>query len=148
MYAYVKNGVLDSYSEEFFAPTIPAQEITVTLETEDGTKTEKTETVPEVPGLVYDEVIEYEFEEIPVLEDGQIVPYSESRKKTEDDAEAERKRAESVKARKAEILAEAGRLDSERSGLLALGGSKDDPEITEIEAKISALRTEYESLNA
>lgn len=141
MYAYIKNGVLDSYSEEFFAPPIPAQEITVTLETEDGTKTEKTETVPEVPGLVYDEAIEYDFEEIPVLEDGAIVPYSESRKKIEDDVEKENERVESVNRRKTEIRAEIGRLSNERAGLAAL--MADENELSEINAKIETLRTEY-----
>lgn len=139
MYAYIKNGVLDSYSEEFFPNPIPAR-----TEENDGETVE----IPEVHGLAYDEAIEYDFEEIPVFEDGAIVPYSESRKKAEDDAEAERKRSESAKLRKTEILSEAGRLDSERSGLLALGGSNDEPEISEIAAKIAALRTEYESLNA
>lgn len=131
MHAYIKDGRLDSFSEEFFPKPVSA-----------------TEAEPEIPGLVYDEAIEYDFEEIPVFEDGKIVPYSKSRKKAKDDAEAERKRSESAKLRKTEILSEAGRLDFERSGLLALGGSNDDPEISEIAAKIAALRTEYESLNA
>lgn len=137
MFAYVKNGVLDSYSEEFFAKPIP-----VRTEELDGEAVE----IPSVPGLAYDEAIEYDFEETPVLEDGAIVPYSNSRRKSEDDAEKEKARVESVNRRKSEIRTEIGRLSNERAGLAAL--MADENELSEIDAKIETLRTEYLSITA
>lgn len=141
MFAYIKNGVLDSYSEEFFAKPIPERTETVTQETEDGEIVETTVTIPEVSGLAYDEAVEYDFDDVPVLEDGAIVPYSESRKKAEDDAEKEKARVESANRRKAEIRVEIGRLSNERAGLAAL--MADENELSEIDAKIETLRTEY-----
>ena len=49
MYAYIRDGKLEAFSEEKLQIAIPEQEITVTLESEDGSKTEKVETVPAVP---------------------------------------------------------------------------------------------------
>lgn len=60
MHAYLKDGAIDSYSEELFQKHVPAR----TEKTDEGIVE-----IPEVPGLVYDEVIEYDFEEIPVFED-------------------------------------------------------------------------------
>lgn len=146
MYAYIKDGVLDSYSEEFFPKPVPATEITVTLEAEDGTKTENVETVPEVPGIVYDESIEFDFDETPVYEDGKIVPYSESRKKAEEDAEAEAKAEADRAIRKKEILATVGILSNERAGLVALGFEATDAEISDIDAKVAELREEFANI--
>lgn len=146
MHAYVKDGRLDSYSEQFFPKPVPATEITVTLEAEDGTKTEKVETVPEVPGLVYDEAIEFQFEEIPVYEDGKIVPYSQSRKKAEDDAESEAKAEADRATRKKEILATVGTLSNERAGLVALGFEATEAEISDIDAKVAELREEFANI--
>lgn len=106
MYAYIKDGRVDSFSEEFFAKPIPAFERTVEEKDEDGETVLKTETVPEVPGLVYDEAIEFDFEDTPVYEDGKIVPYSESRKKIEDDLRILSEEDERKKSRKSEILEE------------------------------------------
>ena len=83
-----------------------------------------------------------------MLEGGGIVPYSEIRSKDEDDAAAERKRAESAKVRKSEILTEIGRLGAERDGLAMLGGTPEDPEVVEITARIETLRQEYASITA
>lgn len=148
MFAYIKDGHIDSYSEEFFPKPVPAFERTVETKDEDGETVVTVEIVPEVPGLVYDEAIEYDFDETPVFEDGTIVPYSESRKKAEDDAAAEEKAASERAIRKKEILATLGLLSNERAGLVALGFEYADAELREIDDRIGELRDEYGSINA
>lgn len=144
MYAYIKNGRLDSFSEEFFQKPVPESEITVTLEAEDGTKTEKKETVPGIPGLAYDECVEYDFNETPVFEDGAIVPYSESRRKIEDDQRKTDEESIRKETRKSEIRTEIGMLAKQRDGLVELGG---DEEVREIQKRIDELKDEYALLN-
>jgi len=166
MYAYIKNGGLILTSDSLFDKQIEEvaemQLVTDTLTrtvidpetgkeiTEEYQGQEYMDRVivqPFVPGLIYDEVIEYTEEGRVTYENGKLIPYEESEEKAAEDKKAEEEAAAEAKKRKETrpqvIIEELGKLKTENDGLALVGG-----DTTEVEARITALKEEYAEITA
>lgn len=176
MYAYIKNGGLILTSDSLFDKQIEevagmqtlTRKVEVDLTDEetgeiiidkDGNiaKTFIDEEYQEwvvsqhlVPGLVFDEVIEYDLEGRVCFENGSIVSWEDSEEKTREDlaksqeipkADPEKRKSE-IKERKSEIKERLGVLSLMKAGSIELG-----EDTSSIESEMNSLKAEYAELS-
>ena len=98
---------------------------------------------PLIPGLIYDEVIEYKDEGRITYENGKIIKYEDSEAKAAEDKRAKAEATAAAEKRKKEIITTLGTLKSERDGLELIG-----EDITAVEQQIEALQKEYREITA